>query len=107
MEYIFGENNNYHQLGNGYLEFDITVRKSDSTNFHYDDPTRLVNNEFAFCFKEARLSTTLGSDKEQKKFCGQVSTVMRVIPNKDSYLLSQYDKINEIDVPVLQRLTDL
>ena len=27
IEFIFGENNNYHQIGNGYLEFDITVRK--------------------------------------------------------------------------------
>ena len=70
MEFIFGENNKYHQIGNSYLEFDITVRKSDSTNFHYDDPVRLVNNGFAFCFKEARLSTTLGSDIETNIFCG-------------------------------------
>ena len=27
IEFIFGENNNYHQIGNGYLEFNITVRK--------------------------------------------------------------------------------
>ena len=27
MEFIFGENNNYHQIGNGHLEFNITVRK--------------------------------------------------------------------------------
>ena len=26
-ESIFGENNNYHQIGNAYLEFNITVRK--------------------------------------------------------------------------------
>ena len=54
VEFIFGENNNYHQIGNGYLEFDLPVRKSDSTNFHYDDPIRLKNNAFAFCFEEAR-----------------------------------------------------
>ena len=41
-EFIFGENNNYHQTGNGYFEFDITVRKNDSTIFHYDDPIRLL-----------------------------------------------------------------
>ena len=52
IEYIFGENNNYHQIGNGYLEFNITVRKNDTTNFHIEDPLRLVNNGFAFCFKE-------------------------------------------------------
>ena len=27
IEFIFGENNNYHQKGNAYVEFDITVRK--------------------------------------------------------------------------------
>ena len=29
VEFIFGEINNYHQIGDGYLEFDITVRKND------------------------------------------------------------------------------
>ena len=68
IEFIFGENKDYHQIGNAYLEFDITVRKSDSTIFHHDDPIRLVNNAFAFCFKETRLSYTLGSDLEANKF---------------------------------------
>ena len=107
IEFIFGENNNYHQIGNGYLEFDITVRKNDDTNFHFDDPARLVNNGFAFCFKEARLSTTIGSHIEINKFCGQVSTIMRAISNKDGDFLSQFDNINENDIPVLERLADL
>ena len=83
IEFIFGENNNYDQIGNGYLEFDITVRKSDGTNFHREDHIRLVNNGFAFCFKEARLSSTIGSDIKHNKFCGQVSTIMKVISNED------------------------
>ena len=107
IEFIFGENNNYHQIGNAYLEFNITVRKNDDTNFHFDDPVRLVNNGFAFCFKEGRLSTTIGSDIEINKFCGQVSTIMRAISNKDGDLLSQFDNINENDIPVLERLADL
>ena len=107
IELISGENSNYHQIGNAYLEFNITVRKKDDTNFHYDDPVRLVNNGFAFCFKEARLSTTIGSDIEINKFCGQVSTIMRSISNKDGDLLSQFDNINEKDIPVLERLEDL
>ena len=107
IEFIFGENNNYHQIGNGYLEFNITVRKNDDTIFHYDDPVRLVNNGFAYCFKEARLGTTIGSDIEINKFCGQVSTIMRAISNKDGDLLSQFDNINENDIPVLERLADL
>ena len=79
IEFIFGENNNYYQIGNGYLEFNITVRKNDTKNFHVEDPIRLVNNGFAFCFQEARLSTNVGSDIEHNKFCGQISTLMKVI----------------------------
>ena len=107
IEFIFGEKNNYHQIGNAYLEFNITVRKNDDTDFHYDDPFQLVNNGFAFCFKEARLSTTIGSDIEINKFCGQVSTIMRAISNKDGDLLSHFDNINENDIPLLERLADL
>ena len=107
IEFIFGENNNYHQIGNAYLEFNITVRKNGDTIFHHEDPVRLVNNGFAFCFKEARLSTTIGSDIEINKFCGQVSTIMRAISNKKGDLLSQFDNINENDIPILERLADL
>ena len=32
---------------------------------------------------------------------------MKVISNKDGDLLSQFDKINENDIPVLERLIDL
>ena len=86
IEFIFGENNNYHQIGNGYLEFYITLRKNDTSNFHREDPIRLVNNVYAFCFKEARLSTSIGSDIENYKFCGQISTIMKVISNRDDDL---------------------
>ena len=33
--------------------------------------------------------------------------MMKVISNKDGDLLSQFDNINENDIPVLERLTDL
>ena len=88
IEFIFAENNNYHRIGNAYVEFDITVSKDDNTNFLYDNPIRLVNNLFAFCFKEARLSTTIGSDIEHDKFCGRVSIIMKMIANKDGVLSS-------------------
>ena len=107
IEFIFGENNNYHQIGNAYLEFNFTVRKNETTNFHNDDPIRLVNNGFAFCFKEARLSIPLGSDIEINKLFGQVSTIMRAISNKDCDIVSQFDNINENDIPVLNRIADL
>ena len=107
MDFFFGENNNYHQIGNAYLESDITGRKNDTTIFHYDDPFRLVKNAFEFCLEEARLSTTIGSDIEYNKFCGQLSTIMKVISNKSGDLLSQFDIINENDITVLERIVDL
>ena len=107
IEFIFGENNNYQQIGNAYLEFNITVRKNDDTNFHYDDPVRSVNNGFAYCFKEARLGIIIVSDNEIIKCCGQISTIMRAISIKDGDLLSQFDNINENDIPIPEKLQDL
>ena len=36
-----------------------------------------------------------------------MSTIMRVISNKDGYLLSQFDKINENDIRILETLANL
>ena len=107
IEFIFDENNNYHQIGSAYLGFDKTVRESDTTNFHHDDPIHSVKNAYAFCFKQALISTTHGSDIEHNKFCGQVSTIMKVISNKDGDLLSLFDNFNENDIPILEQLADL
>ena len=107
FEFILGETIIYHQIGNAYLEFDITVRKNDTTNFHRENPSRLVNNAFAFCFKKARLSATISSDIENDKFCEQVSTIMKKISNKNDDMLSQFDNINENDIPFLSRINDL
>ena len=95
IEFIFGENNIYHQVGNSYLEYDITVRREDNANFTHNSPIRLTNNAFAYCFKEARLGVTSNSDLEHNKYVGQVSTIMQVLTSKDGYLLSQFDNINE------------
>ena len=48
IEISFGENNKYHQIGKADLGIDFTVRKNDTTNFHHDDPIRLVNIAFSF-----------------------------------------------------------
>ena len=101
IEFIFGENKNFHEIGGSYLEFDITVRKADNVNFRItnDDATneviRLVNNAFANCFKEGVIQTTGGMELENIKFLGQVSTIMRVLTSKDGDLLSHFDKIDE------------
>ena len=94
VEFVFGENNKYHQIGIIYLEFDITVRPN-AGNFIADSPIRMTNNALAYVFKEARLSTTSGSDLEQNKFLGQVSAIMRTLTSKDDDLLSQFDNNNE------------
>ena len=95
IEFIFGENNNYHQVGNAYLEFDITVRRGDNANFNNNSAIRLTNNAFAYYFKEGSLAITSGSELEINKYCGPVSTIMSVLTSKDSDLLSQFDNINE------------
>ena len=58
-------------------------------------------------FQEARLSTTIGMDIKYNKFCGQVSTILKVISDKDHDLLSQFDNIEEIDIPILERMAKL
>ena len=94
VEFIFGENNNYHQIGNAYLEFDITVRNT-AGNFTNASVIRLVNNAFAYCFKEATLATTGGMDIEINKYVGPVSTIMRILTSKDADLSSYFDKYGE------------
>ena len=67
FEFIFGENNNYHQRGNSYLEIDITVRDpiAGSNN---NAEIRMVNNGFAFGFKERNIATTGGMEIEDVNF---------------------------------------
>ena len=38
IEFIFGENNNYHQIANAYLEYDITVRNPTAV---FDNNSRI------------------------------------------------------------------
>ena len=96
IEFIFGDNNNYHQIGNSYLQFDITVRPQRVEDaFDADSPIRLVNIAFAHCFKEGVINTSGGMEIENNKFLGQVSTIMKSLTSKDGDLLSQFDNINE------------
>ena len=53
------------------------------------------------------MSTNIGGDIENNKFGEPISTIIRVISNKDGDLISQSDKINEKDIPILDRLQDL
>ena len=60
-----------------------------------------------FDSKKPFLTTSIVGDSKISKFCGQISTSMRVISNKDGDLLSQFDNFNENDIPILHRLADL
>ena len=95
VEFNFGENKNCDQIGSLYLDFDIPVRRKDNANFDDVSAIRLINKQFAFFFKESRLSITSGGELEHNKFVGQISTIMRTITSKDGDLLSQFDNNNE------------
>ena len=62
-------------------------------DFIDNDTIRLVNIAFAYCFKEARLATTVASDLNYNEHVAKVSTIMRVFMSKDEDLLSYFDKI--------------
>ena len=96
IEFIFGEDNNYHQIGNSYLQFDVTVQ-DPTAGFNANAEIRLVNNAFAHCFKEGVIQTTGGMELKNIEFLGQVSTIMRCLTSKDGDFLSHFDKFNDGD----------
>ena len=52
IDFIFAENNKYHQIGNAYLQYDITIRKTVEIPEFIDNHTvRLVVNASAYRFK--------------------------------------------------------
>ena len=76
VDFIFGENNNYYQIDNSYLEFDTTIRDT-ARKFNNASNIRSINNALAYYLKEGKLDTTGGCDLGHTKYVGQVSTVMR------------------------------
>ena len=100
IKFYFGENHNFIQVGNGYLEFDIRVRKRNNAIFIVADNNtneiiRLVNNAFAYTIHDARISTSAGVEIEQNKYVGPISTIMRLVTQKDGDLSTYFDIINE------------
>ena len=100
INFYFRENLKYIQIGNAYLKIDILVRKADRTNFTNADEIRLVNNGLAFIFQEGRLSTSAGTEIEHNKNLGNVSTIMRLLTQKDGDLSSYFDKIDETEAGI-------
>ena len=100
IKFYFAENLNYIQLGNAHLEIDILVTKADRTNFTNADEIRLVNNGLAYIFQEGRLSTSAGTEIEHNKNLGNVSTIMRLLTQKDGDLSSYFDRIDETEAGI-------
>ena len=86
-DFMFGESNNYHQIGNAYLQYELSKEKdvvvAANRVLVNGDAIRLLNIACADCFKEAHLSTAGGSDKKHNKYLGQVSMIMRALTSKD------------------------
>ena len=99
IKFYFGENRTFFQVGNGYLEFDIRVRRDDGNRFTFvapgNDVIRLVNNAFTYTIHDARISTSSGIEIEQNKYVGPISTIMRLVTQKDGELSTYFDIIDE------------
>ena len=54
-----------------------------------------MKNAFAYAFSIAILGNTGNEKIEINKSCGHISTIMRLLTNKDQDLLSYFHKIDE------------
>ena len=58
-DFIFGEKNNYHQIGNAYLQYELTIEKEVAVAaikvLVNGEAIKSANIAFAYCFREARL----------------------------------------------------
>ena len=70
IKLFHGENSNYMQRRNAYLDLKIRVRKADNTKFidvikNTNEVFRLVKNAFVFTIHDARISTSSAIEIEQ------------------------------------------
>ena len=82
------------------MEFDIGIRKANGDPFNIGltpagDTIRLVNNPFAYTIHDARISTSSGVEIEQNKYVGPISTIMRLVTQKDGDLSTYFVIIDE------------
>ena len=98
IKVYFGENHNFNQVGNGYLEFDIRVRRANGNAFAIGlapggDIIRLVNNAFAYTIHDGRIASSAGVEIEQNKYVGPISTIMTT--QNDGDLSTYFDIVDE------------
>ena len=60
----------------------------------------MVNNGLAYVFQEGRLSTSAGTEIEQNRNLGNVSTILRLLTQKDGDLSSYFDIIDETEAGI-------
>ena len=90
FEFIFRDENNYHQIGNANIQYIIAVGKADKT-----DRIRLVNSVFAKTFKQATMATSGGSEIGINRFVATTFTTLRVLLSMDVDLMLYFEKICE------------
>ena len=100
VDFVFGKSFNYDQIGDGYLEFDTTLRKNNGssnniTDDSVDEPIKLVFFIFAIAFSTAILSKTVGVEIEENKHVRQLTTMMILVTSEEGDLLPYFDKIDE------------
>ena len=104
VHFLLAENSKSHQIGNAYLQNEMTIKKvvvvAASRVLVNGNAIRLVNKAFAHCFKGIRISTTGSSYIQHNKFVGQISFVMRVLKHNDGDLLSHCDEIDESEAEI-------
>ena len=98
--FFFGENNKCQQIGNVYLEFDVTLTGNGGNSHvtvdgNVDEPIRLVKIAFAYVFRRATPFTTGDEEGAQSREVGHISTIMRLLTNEHGDLLSYFDKSGE------------
>ena len=90
----------YIHVGIGYREVEVKVRNTDNSIFILaDDNTneiiRLFDYAFAITLHEARISSSSGTVKEQKKFVGDVWRTKRFLTHRTGDLSTDFDIIDE------------
>ena len=73
----------------------MKVKKTNRTKFTGVDENRLVENAFPYVFQGARISTSNGTEIEQNKYVGPISTILRLLTHKDGDLSTYFDNIDE------------
>ena len=98
VKFYFGEIHNFIQVGSGYLEFDIRIRRDDGGPFTMAprlDTIRLVNNAFAYTVHDDRISISTRVEIEQNKHVGPISTIIRLVTQKGGDLFTFFDITDE------------